>query len=146
MKWENAVTIEAPAETVWDLTLDVSNWPSLTPTMQKVERLDPDPLAVGSRTRIKQPQQSRAVWTVTRIDEGREFVWQTRRLWMTMVGAHQLEDLGGRCRNTVSVEITGPGSGLLGALISGVVSKAIGTENAGFKTAAEARRQDRRPT
>lgn len=137
MKWQHSLTIKAPAAKVWDLTIDVSNLPSLTPTMQQVERLDDGPLAVGSRTRIKQPMQAPAVWTVTRIDPGRTFVWQTKRLWLTMSGVHELEDLGAECRNTLSVELTGPGSRLLGLLVGATVRKAIGTENAGFKSAAE---------
>lgn len=131
------MTIAAPADTVWRLTTDVTNLPSLTPTMQKVERLDDGPLQVGSRTRIKQPGQSAAVWTVTRIEPGSEFVWETKRLWLRMVGGHRIEDLDGSCRNVLSLELTGPGSGLLGALIGSTVRKAIATENAGFKTAAE---------
>jgi hypothetical protein len=130
--------IAAAADEVWRLTIDVENMPSLTPTMQKVERLDGGPLQVGSRTRIKQPGQFPAVWTVTDIEEGRAFVWQSRRLWYTMAGTHHLEALGAdRCRNTLIVELTGPGSGLLGRLVGPSVRKAIGIENAGFKSAAE---------
>ena len=133
------MTIEAPADTVWRLTIDVTNLPSLTPTMQKVERLDDGPLRVGSRTRIKQPGQAAATWTVTRVEPGRDFVWETRRLWMRMVGSHHIEDLGDSCRNILGFELTGPGSGVLGALIGSAVRKAISTENAGFKAAAEQR-------
>ncbi len=137
MKWQNSLVINAPAAKVWDLTIDVASLPSLTPTMQTVERLDDGPLAVGSRTRIKQPKQAPAVWTVSSLEPGRVFVWQTRRLWMTMSGAHEIEDLGDTCRNVLSVELTGPGSRLLGLLVGGSVRKAIATENAGFKRAAE---------
>lgn len=129
--------IDAAADTVWRLTIDVTNLPSLTPTMQKVERLDDGPLRIGSRTRIKQPRQSPAVWTVTRIEPDREFTWETRRLGMRMVGSHRIEDLGDQCRNTLSIELTGRGAGVFGALVGSVVRKAIATENAGLKAAAE---------
>jgi uncharacterized membrane protein len=139
MQWEDTATIDAPAATVWRLTIDLANLPSLTPTMQSVERLDDGPLRVGSRARIKQPGQAPAVWTVTAVEEGRMFVWQTRRLWMTMVGGHRVEELGGGAsRNTLTLELTGPGSGLLGRMIGSAVRKAISTENAGIKAAAEA--------
>jgi uncharacterized membrane protein len=131
------MTIEAPADAIWRLTIDVPNLPSLTPTMRAVERLDDGPLRIGSRTRIKQPVQTPAVWTVTCFEPGSEFVWETRRLWMRMVGTHRVEDLGERCRNTLIIELTGPGSGVLGAIIGSAVGKAIGVENAGFKAAAE---------
>jgi uncharacterized membrane protein len=138
MKWEHAVTIDAPAERVWTLTVDVETLPSVTPTVTSVLRLDEGPLALGKRTRLKQPGQAAAVWTVTRFEPTGTFAWQTKRLWLTMVGTHRIEDLGDSCRNTLSLELTGPGARLLGALIGKSVLKAISTENAGFKAVAEA--------
>jgi uncharacterized membrane protein len=137
MRWENTVLIEAPADRVWQLTIDVTNWPSLTPTMQRVERLDDGPIRVGSSARIKQPGQTPAVWTVTRIDAGHEFTWQTRRMGMTMTGSHIVEDAGDRCRNTLTIDITGPTSGLFGIVFGGVIRKSLDTENAGFKSKAQ---------
>jgi uncharacterized membrane protein len=142
MKWENTATIEAPAATVWRLTVDVTNLPSLTPTMRRVELLDSGPLRVGSRARIAQPGQLPAVWTVTELDDGRVFAWQTKRLWLTMAGAHRIEDLGAQSRNTLSLDLRGPGARLLGLLIGGMIRKSISTENAGFKRAAEAAETD----
>lgn len=138
MRWEHAETIDAPAHVVWRITADIDGLPAVTPTVLSVERLDQGPMAVGSRVRLKQPRQSPAVWTVTRLEEGRVFVWQTRRLGVTMVGSHHVEDLGDTCRNTLAVELTGRGSRLLGALIGGRVRAAVATESAGFKRVAEA--------
>src|SRR5207244_7694229 len=101
MRWENVVTIDAPVDRVWQVTVDVEKWPSITPTMSRVVRLDDGPLRVGSRARIKQPGQTEAVWTVTRLDERREFTWQTRRMGVTMTGSHLLEPAGDGCRNTL---------------------------------------------
>lgn len=134
MQWENTITIDAPAAVVWGLNVDVERWPAMTPTMQKVERLEEGPLRLGSTARIKQPGQTAAVWTVTHFVDGREFAWQARRLGMTMQGRHVVEALGGdRCRSTLSVRITGFGSRLLGALTGAAISKALRLENAGFK-------------
>jgi uncharacterized membrane protein len=137
MRWEHAETIDAPADAVWRITADIAGLPAVTPTVLAVERLDQVPLAVGSRVRLKQPRQTPAVWTVTRFDEGSAFVWQTKRLGMTMVGSHHIEDLGETCRNTLAVELTGWGSRLLGALIGGQVRTAIAIESAGFRKVAE---------
>src|SRR5262245_6711692 len=114
MRWENTVEIAAPVDVVWNLTLDVEKWPSITPTMTRVVRLEDGPMRVGSRARIKQPRQSEAVWTVTRVEDRREFTWQTPRWGMTMVGSHRLEPMGDHCRNTLTLDVTGPGSGLFG--------------------------------
>jgi len=137
MRWENTVLIDAPADRVWQLTIDVTNWPSFTSTMQRVERLDDGPIRVGSSARIKQPGQTPAVWTVTRIDTGREFTWQTKRMGVTMTGSHIVEDVGDRCRNTLTIDITGPMSGLFGIMFGGVLRKSLDTENASFKSKAQ---------
>jgi hypothetical protein len=129
--------IEASVDDVWRLTLDVTNWPAITPTVTRVVRLDDGPLRVGSRARIKQPRQPEAVWVVTRIEEGREFTWQTKRPGLTMVGSHRLEPVGSGCRNTLTIELTGPASGLFGRVLAPLVKGTIETENTSFRRAAE---------
>lgn len=136
MRWENTVTIEAPAELVWKLTLDIAGWPSITPTVTRVVRLDGGPMRVGSRARIKQPRQPEAVWTVTRLDDGREFTWQTKRMGLTMTGSHLLQPVGDHCRNTLTLDVQGRGSGLFGRLFGRRLLSAIETENAGFRAKA----------
>jgi uncharacterized membrane protein len=137
MRWEDTVTIEAPAEVVWDLTLDIASWPGITPTMTSVERLDEGPMHVGSSARVKQPRQTAAVWTVTRLEPGRGFTWQTRRMGMTMTGSHMVEPVGDHCRNTLSIDVEGRGSVLFGRMFGRMVATAIATENAGFRAKAE---------
>jgi uncharacterized membrane protein len=137
MRFETSVLIEAPVEVVWRLTMDVTAWPTMTPTMTRIVRLDDGPLRIGSRARVKQPRQPEAVWTVTRLDEGRIFAWQTSRMGLTMTGSHILEPAGNGCRNTLTLDITGPGSGVFARLFGRLMRSAIETENAGFKRAAE---------
>jgi uncharacterized membrane protein len=136
MRWENVVTIAAPVAEVWRLTIDVANWPAITPTMTRVEPLDGD-MRVGARARIKQPGQSEAVWTVTRLEPQREFTWQTRRMGLTMTGSHLLEPDGSGCRNTLVLDVRGRGSRLFGWLFGRMASRSIQTENAGFRRTAE---------
>jgi uncharacterized membrane protein len=137
MRYEDTVTIDAPAEVVWGLTVDVTNWPTITPTMTRIERLDEGPIHVGSSARVKQPRQTTATWTVTRLEELREFTWQARRWGMTMTGSHRLEPLGDGCRNTLSIDIEGPGSVLFGRMFGRMVQSSIATENAGFRARAQ---------
>ena len=130
--------IDAPAATVWDLTIDVESWPKVTPTMTSVERLDTAPIAVGSRAKVKQPRQKATIWTVTRLEPGSLFEWSTRTMGMTMTGAHRIEPLGeGRCRNVLTLDASGLTATLFGWLLKRPIGKAIATENAGFKSAAE---------
>jgi Polyketide cyclase / dehydrase and lipid transport len=137
MRWENTVLIDAPASGVWDLTIDVATWPSFTPTMQRVERLDAGPMRIGSSARIKQPGQTPAVWTVTRVEPERELTWQTRRMGLTMVGSHTLTTVGTQCRNTLSIDVAGRGSRLFALVIGWLVRRSLAVENAGFKAQAE---------
>ena len=53
---------------------DVERWPQWTESVTSVQRLEPGPLAMGSRARIKQPRLLRATWQVTAIEAGRSFL------------------------------------------------------------------------
>jgi uncharacterized membrane protein len=138
MMIEHELTIDAPVETVWALTLDVERWPSLTPTITSVERLDDGPLAIGSRARLRQPGQRPTVWTVTELEPGRRFAWAARVFGVRMTGAHGLTPAGAGCRNHLSLQLEGRGAGVLGRLAGRRLARAIATENAGFKRQAEA--------
>lgn len=72
MRLVDTIDIAAPAERVWPLTENVEAWPSFSPTMTRIERLDDAPIALGSRARVEQPAQRPAVWTVTRFEAGGE--------------------------------------------------------------------------
>lgn len=138
MRYENSLLINAPASVVWDLTLDVSRWPEMTPTMQRVEPLDPAPLAVGHRARVKQPMQPSAIWTVSELEPLRSFVWRTERGRMTWIGAHRIEEVDDdSCRNILSIEMTGRGAKPFTLLFGPMLRRAIRQENEGFRKAAE---------
>lgn len=134
---EHELTIDAPAEVLWDLTIDVERWPEVTPTVTSVERLDDGPMRVGSRARVKQPGQRAAMWTVTVVEPGHRFEWETVVFGVRMVGRHVITPIDGGCRNTLQVELTGRGAGLLGRLTGGRIRKAIATENQGFQRVAQ---------
>lgn len=139
MHLEHELVIHAPVETVWALTVDVERWPDTTPTITEVVRLDDGPLAVGDQARIKQPAQGARVWTVSRLDAPHEFEWGTTFGSVRMRGGHHLSAEGDGCRNRLTLDLEGFGSGLLGRLVGRKMLQAITTENEGFKKAAEAR-------
>jgi uncharacterized membrane protein len=131
------LVIQAPVEQVWALTVDVESWPSMTPTMTSVERLDDGPLRVGSTARIKQPHQRPRVWTVTELRPEELFVWETKALGVRMAGSHRLRPVEGGCRNTLGVQLSGGLAALVQAALNGQLRKTIATENEGFRRAAE---------
>lgn len=136
MKWTNTLTMDAPAELIWELNTDVERWPARTPTVQSVRRLDDGPFQVGSRARIKQPGQRTATWTVTRMIPEQEFSWQSKRRGLVLTGTHRVETAGPETCNTLEIEVTGPMSRVFGLLFGVAIRRALRLENAGFKTEA----------
>ena len=137
MRIEHVEDIEAPLDEVWDLTMRVESWPSLTPTMTRVQRLDAAPLRVGADVKIKQPGQPERVWTVRELEPKRRFAWSTRAMGMTMTGVHQLDHSTSGTRNTLAIDLDGRLAPVLGRLLKRPLRRALATENDGFKTAAE---------
>lgn len=137
MRVEHSVEIDAPITRVWELTLDVESWPNHTPTLTSVERLDQSPIAVGSAVRIKQPAQRERVWTVCELEPNRRFAWSARTMGTTMTATHLLAETATGTRQTLSVELEGGASRVVGALIGRPIARAIAAENQGFKAAAE---------
>jgi len=133
----NELLIEADPAIVWALTVDVERWPELTPTVTRVTRLGDEPIGLGSRARIRQPAQPPAVWTVSRFEPGTEFEWWTKVGPVTMTGGHHLRPHDRGCVNVLTLEVTGPGAGLVERLVGRRIAAAIETENRGFKRAAE---------
>ncbi|HRC62102.1 MAG: SRPBCC family protein [Dehalococcoidia bacterium] len=138
MRIEHTIEIAAPADRVWELTLDVEKWPELTPTITSVKRLDGGPMAVGSQARIKQPAQGTRVWTVTDLEPKRHFVWSTKVMGSRMTGGHHLSQGATGTTNRLTVDIEGPFAPVLGVLLRRPILNAITKENQGFKRAAEA--------
>ena len=134
----NELFINAAVERVWGLSIDVEDWPRLTPTtMTSLRRLDDGPLRLGSTALVKQPRQREAVWTVTRFEPPSLFEWQTKVATITMKASHRLIPDGDGCRNTLNVEASGLGSRLFEKLVATKIREAITVENQCFKSAAE---------
>lgn len=108
------VDIAAPPERVWAVIADVERWPEWTPTVTRIQRLDPGPLAAGSRARIRQPKLPPAVWQVSELREGRSFTWVNQSPGVRVAATHSVEPIAQGARATLSLRF----SGLLGQLVS----------------------------
>lgn len=137
MRIENEVTIEAPIEDVWALTIDVEGLSDVAETFVSVRRLDEGPIRVGSTARVKQAGQGERTWTVTTVEAPDLFAWETYVAGTRMLATHRLTSVDHGTRNHLTVELTGRGSRLVGALAGRRIRRAIATENAGFKQRAE---------
>jgi uncharacterized membrane protein len=137
MHLENETVIAAPVDAVWRLTENIEGWPSVTPTVTDIERLDTGALRVGSTARLTQPGLPPKVWTVTAFEPNERFEWETRIYGVRFTGRHLLEATGSGTRNTLVLDLTGPTSRLLGAMAGKKLRKSLAAENAGFKQHAE---------
>ncbi len=134
---QHTLTIAAPPEQVWEVLADVGRWPERIPTVDAVERLDSGPLAVGSRTRLKQPRLSEAVWTVTGLTSGSSFTWQSRSPGVSVVAAHDVEPHPEGSRLTLTLTMYGPLSGIGWLMTKSLTRRYVETEAASIKKAAE---------
>jgi uncharacterized membrane protein len=129
--------VDAPADDVWRLFIDVERWPELTDSIRQVSRIDTGPLRVGSETLIKQPGLARARWKVTELDPGRSFTWETASAGVISVGAHVVEPGEGGSTITLTLRQTGPLARLVGWLLGSRINRYLSMELDGFRRGAE---------
>jgi len=129
--------VDASPERLWQVVTDVAAWPGWTASMTAVTLLDGGPLAAGSRVRIRQPGLRPAVWTVTQLDPGRSFTWESAAPGVRTVAGHHVTTAAGGTELTLTLAQTGPFAGLIGLLYGRKVEHFIGLELAGLRAAAE---------
>ena len=139
MEFRDEVDVAAPAEIVWDLTIDVERWPSMMETLHSVELLERGAIARGTRARIRQPGMPVRIWTVTEVDAPHRFLWGTRLFGVQMDAIHEVTSTPTGCRNALAIHLHGRGSGLLAKLSAKKLQATLATENRAFRENAEAR-------
>ncbi len=139
MEIRDQIDIAAPPSVVFALTIDVEQWPSITPTVTTAKRLDDGPLKVGSRAQLTQPGLPPTVWTVSALEQDRLFAWDATVRGTHMTASHVIEPTAAGCRNTLSMTVTGRGSWLFGLLFGSKVRRTLSTENESFRREAERR-------
>ncbi len=137
MRFEKQIDVTARAEAVWAVYVDVERWPEWTDSITSVELLDPAPLAVGSRARIRQPRLPVAEWTVTEMEPGRSFTWTATGPGVRTTGVHRVDSVGEGARATAILEQAGPGGALVGLLTGRLTRRYLSMELEGLKARAE---------
>jgi uncharacterized protein YndB with AHSA1/START domain len=137
MRFESSVHIEASPARVYEVFSDVERWPEWTASITSVERLEPGPLTVGAKTRIKQPKLPVAVWEVTEIVEGSHFIWIAKGPGVRTVGGHYVEPDGTGARAISRIDQEGPGGWLIGTIYKGLSNRYLAMEGAGLKARSE---------
>jgi uncharacterized membrane protein len=137
MRFDHSTTIQAPADRVWQVFSDVERWPEWTPTVESVERLDPGPLQLGARTRIRQPKLPVAIWEVTELTDGEFFEWVSKAPGITTTGQHRVISTPEGTVATATIIQEGPLGWLFGRLYAGLTKRYIRTETERLKQISE---------
>jgi uncharacterized membrane protein len=136
--YTTSIEIAAPSDRTWAVLSAVSNWPQWAPTVTSVEPLDQRELQVGGRYRLTQPKLGTAVWTVTAVEPGRQFTWESRSSGVRAVASHVVEGTGGPTSAvTLRVALSGP-LAFVGSLVAGSLTRDYMQQEAqALKEAAE---------
>jgi uncharacterized protein YndB with AHSA1/START domain len=137
MEFEAEFATVATPERVWAALTDVESWPPWISSYNSVTRLDSGPLAVGSRADVRQPGLARATFTVTALEPGREFTWESTAPGVRTVARHLVEAGDGGTRLELSVHQSGPLAGAVGLLLGGKIRRYLQLEGRGLCAAAE---------
>jgi hypothetical protein len=132
-----SIAISVSGQRAWQVMADVERWPQWTPSVRRVERLDVEPLGVGSRVRIEQPKLRPAVWTVTVWSPEEVFAWVTRSPGVSIHGEHRIEARGDGCVVTLSVRFDGFLGAIVGRMARKLTNEYIALEAAGLKKECE---------
>lgn len=140
MRHEITVTIDAPAELVWQAVRDVEKWPEWTPTMTSVRRLDDGEFRVGSSAEVRQPKQRPRTWTVTELTPGRSFTWATSSPGVRLSADHILTERDGKVDALLTFTMSGVLAPVASLLAGRMVRRFVDTEATSLKKWCEEHR------
>ena len=136
-RFQHAIAISAPTERVWEILVDVERWPARIPTVDRAERLDDGPLAVGAKTRLAQPKLPEAVWTVTELTAGTAFSWASTSPGVRITASHAVEPTPEGSHLTLTVYLAGWLAPVGWLMTRSLTQRYVETEAASIKAAAE---------
>jgi uncharacterized membrane protein len=139
MKYEVSIDIDAEAQRVWDILIDVERWPEWTQSVTHIERLSPPPFNVGSRARIQQPRLKDTVWSVTALEPLIGFTWEASQRGLTTIASHRLaQRVPGTTTVTLCIRQRGALAPLAWLLSAKMIRRYLDFERHGLKTRSEA--------
>ena len=138
MRYEHSIDIAASPSVVWAVLGDVPAWPTWTTSMTNAQWVGDAGLTVGHKARIEQPKLRPATWTITRVDLGRSFTWETKSTGFSISATHMItpRDSGG-VTVTLSTSVRGLLGPIIGALTAKIGRRYVATEAEGLKRRSE---------
>jgi carbon monoxide dehydrogenase subunit G len=138
MEYTVSIDIAAPPDRVWTVMSDIERWHEWTASITSIQKLEPGPLAVGLKARVRQPKLPPAVWTVSWVEPHAGFVWVSRAPGVHVTGRHMVEASASGSRATLSIAYEGLLGVLIGRLTRPVNERYLGLEAEGLKKRSEA--------
>jgi carbon monoxide dehydrogenase subunit G len=137
LRLEVSTNVAAPPERVWATIIDFERWPEWTPSVTRIERLEPGELKAGSKLRIKQPKLPTTVWTVSLLEPGSRLEWQATSPGSNTVAWHAVEAEGDGSKATLGIDQTGVFFALTGWYFNRLTREYVDMELAGLKKRSE---------
>lgn len=131
------VDIDASPERVWAVMSNVESWPQWTSSVRSIRRLDPGPLRVGARSRIKQPRLPPTTWIVVELVDGESFTWTATGPGMRASAHHHIKQTPTGSRAILSMEQEGIFGRLVARLSADLTKRYLALEAAGLKRRSE---------
>ena len=136
-RYRTSIDINAPAERVYAVMIDIDRWHEWTGSITSIRRLDGAAFIVGTRAMVRQPKLPPAMWTISKIEPGRRFEWINAAPGLKVTGHHSVEPTPTGSRATLALSYAGLFGGLLARLTEGITKRYIAMEAAGLKARAE---------
>lgn len=133
---EKRISIDAPIENVWAATIDLTFWPTWSPTVKNATLLNADTIAENACFRLRQPFQRPRVWQVEKLLPPDIAVWRTVDVGRQFRAIHILQR---RRYGTLSgLQLSASfETRLFGLLAKPVLNAALALENMALKSWCE---------
>lgn len=135
--FEQSITINASAERIWAVLIDMERWPEWTASMSSIKRGEDTPFGVGATAHIKQPRLPAGDWRVTECQPDRWFASETKSPGLEIVAGHRITPGPTGCTVLLSIDQSGFMSGMVGRIYGGRIRRYLDMEANGLKARCE---------
>jgi len=131
------IEIQASAQTIWKVMMDVESWNLWTTTVTRIKMLNASKMAVGTKLQIEQLNLSKATWKVDSLDPEQEFTIAKRQPFLSVVGGHEIARTTTGHRVTLSLKFSGLFANWVAKKYGSMMESYLDTEAMGLKRACE---------
>jgi len=125
-RFARRIHIGASPAAVWSKLVDVEGWPAWASQFTSLTLLDPGPLTMGTRVRVRPKGMTAATWRVTEYEEGRSFTWEASPApGLRLAGGHVVTPEGDGAGAEFWLDASGP----LGAVLGSVLRRTVFSRN-----------------